>query len=143
MRRFVTQASMLLLSMPLFAAEQTEKARTLTESPLSAVNLLQTLMGLLLVLACVVLVAWLLKRTNSFHTAANSKLKVITGIPLGSRERAVLVQIGDEQILLGVTPQQINTLHKLETPLSVANSNGISSDFAGKLRKIMQQRGDK
>lgn len=143
MRRFVTQASMLLLSMPLFAAEQTEKARTLTESPLSAVNLLQTLMGLLLVLACVVLVAWLLKRTNSFHTAANSKLKVIAGIPLGSRERAVLVQIGDEQILLGVTPQQINTLHKLETPLSVANSNGISSDFAGKLRKIMQQRGDK
>ncbi|WP_273150030.1 flagellar biosynthetic protein FliO [Methylophaga thiooxydans] len=143
MRRFVTQASMLLLSMPLFAAEQTEKARTLTESPLSAVNLLQTLMGLLLVLACVVLVAWLLKRTNSFHTAANGKLKVIAGIPLGSRERAVLVQIGDEQILLGVTPQQINTLHKLETPLSVANSNGISSDFAGKLRKIMQQRGDK
>ncbi|EEF79171.1 Flagellar biosynthesis protein, FliO [Methylophaga thiooxydans DMS010] len=143
MRRFVTQASMLLLSMPLFAAEQTEKARTLTESPLSAVNLLQTLMGLLLVLACVVLVAWLLKRTNSFHTAANGKLKVIAGIPLGSRERAVLVQIGDEQILLGVTPQQINTLHKLETPLSVASSNGISSDFAGKLRKIMQQRGDK
>lgn len=143
MRRFVTQASMLLLSMPLFAAEQTEKARTLTESPLSAVNLLQTLMGLLLVLARVVLVAWLLKRTNSFHTAANGKLKVIAGIPLGSRERAVLVQIGDEQILLGVTPQQINTLHKLETPLSVANSNGISSDFAGKLRKIMQQRGDK
>ncbi|WP_237700512.1 flagellar biosynthetic protein FliO [Methylophaga thiooxydans] len=134
---------MLLLSMPLFAAEQTEKARTLTESPLSAVNLLQTLMGLLLVLACVVLVAWLLKRTNSFHTAANGKLKVIAGIPLGSRERAVLVQIGDEQILLGVTPQQINTLHKLETPLSVASSNGISSDFAGKLRKIMQQRGDK
>jgi len=143
MRRFVTQASMLLLSMPLFAAEQTEKARTLTESPLSAVNLLQTLMGLLLVLACVVLVAWLLKRTNSFHTAANGKLKVIAGIPLGSRERAVLVQIGDEQILLGVTPQQINTLHKLETPLSVASGNGISSDFAGKLRKIMQQRGDK
>jgi len=143
MKRFITPFSLLLLSMPLYAAEQTEKARTLTESPLSAVNLLQTLMGLMLVLACVVLVAWLLKRTNSFHTAANGKLKVIAGIPLGTRERAVLVQIGDEQILLGVTPQQINTLHKLETPLSVDNSNSMSSDFAGKLRKIMQQRGDK
>lgn len=143
MKRFITPFSLLLLSMPLYAAEQAEKARTLTESPLSAVNLLQTLMGLMVVLACVVLVAWLLKRTNSFHTAANGKLKVIAGIPLGTRERAVLVQIGDEQILLGVTPQQINTLHKLQTPLNVDNNNGMSSDFAGKLRKIMQQRGDK
>lgn len=141
MKRLFFTVSVLLLSMPLWAAESTEKARTLTQSPLSAVNLLQTVMGLLIVLGCVVLVAWLLKRSNSFHTAANGKIKVIAGIPLGTRERAVLVQIGDEQILLGVTPQQINTLHKLEKPLNVENKQGSPSDFAGKLRKIMQQRG--
>lgn len=142
MKGVLTSFSLLLMTLPLSAAEQSETARTLTESPLSAINLLQTLMGLMLVLACIVLVAWLLKRTNSFHTAANGKLKVIAGIPLGTRERAVLVQIGDEQILLGVTAQQINTLHKLETPLTVDNNTGLSSDFAGKLRKIMQQRGN-
>jgi len=141
MKRLFFAFSSMLLTMSLSAAEQPETARTLTESPLSAVNLLQTVMGLLLVLACVFLVAWLLKRSNSFHTAANGKLKVIAGIPLGTRERAVLVQIGEEQILLGVTPQQINTLHTLEKPLSVENNHSMSSDFAGKLRKIMQQRG--
>ncbi|WP_438969999.1 flagellar biosynthetic protein FliO [Methylophaga sp.] len=141
MKQLITSLSLLLMSLPLLAAGQSEKAHTLTESPLSAVNLLQTLMGLLVVLGCIVLVAWLLKRTNSFHTAANGKLRVIAGIPLGTREKAVLVQIGEEQILLGVTPQQINTLHKLEKPLTVDNNAGISSDFAGKLRKIMQQRG--
>jgi flagellar protein FliO/FliZ len=133
----------MLFSLPLWAAEQSETARTLSESPLSAMNLVQTFLGLLLVLVCIVLVAWLLKRSNSFHTAASGKLKVIAGIPLGTRERAVLVQIGDEQLLLGVTPQQINTLHKLEKPLDVNNQKTMTSDFAGKLRQIMQQRGNR
>lgn len=125
--------------MPLRAAEQSETARTLSQSPVSAASLLQTLLGLILVLVCIALVAWLLKRSNSFHTAASGKMKVIAGLPLGTRERAVLVQIGDEQILLGVTPQQINLLYKLDTPLEVEQQN--TGDFAGKLRQIMQQRG--
>ena len=140
MRCLFTTSSLWLLSFPLLAAEKTDSARTLTESPLSAVNLMQTVLGLLLVLGCIVLVAWLLKRSNSFHSATSGKLKVIAGLPLGSRERAVLIQIGDEQLLLGVTPQQINVLHKLDTPLNTGNDNH-ASDFAGKLRHIMQQRG--
>ena len=113
---------------------------SLNQSPLSALNLLQTLFGLLLVLACIVAVAWLLKRTNRFHAAANGKLKVIAGIPLGTRERVILVQIGEEQLLLGVTAQQINTLHKLETPLTETESSS-PNEFANKLRQLMQ-RGD-
>ncbi|SFK19520.1 flagellar biosynthetic protein FliO [Methylophaga sulfidovorans] len=129
----------LSLSVTSYAA--TESAtHSLNQSPLSALNLLQTLFGLLLVLACIVAVAWLLKRTNHFHAAANGKLKVIAGIPLGTRERVILVQIGEEQLLLGVTAQQINTLHKLETPLTETESSS-PNEFANKLRQLMQ-RGD-
>lgn len=134
-------SSLWLLSLPLYAAEQQESARTLSESPLSAMSLLQTVMGLVLVLGCIVLVAWLLKRTTSFHTAANGKMRVIAGLPLGTRERAVLVQVGDEQLLLGVTPQQVNLLYKLDTPLPTGSTE--RADFAGKLRQIMQQRGER
>ncbi|WP_297808284.1 flagellar biosynthetic protein FliO [uncultured Methylophaga sp.] len=139
MKQILSFCSLWLLALPLYAAEQANTARTLGESPVSASSLLQTLLGLILVLVCIALVAWLLKRSNSFHTAASGKMKVIAGLPLGTRERAVLVQIGDEQLLLGVTPQQINLLHKLATPLEVDSSN--NGDFAGKLRQIMQQRG--
>lgn len=141
MRYFLQTASLWLLSFPLYAAEQQDGARTLSESPLSAINLLQTIMGLILVLGCVVLLAWLLRRTSHFHTAANGKMKIIGGLALGSRERTVLIQVGDEQLLLGVTPQQINLLHKLETPLPVDSEQGV--DFAGKLRQILQQRGER
>lgn len=126
-----------LLSLPIYAAQQSDAARTLTESPVSAMSLLQTLLGLVLVLGCIVLVAWLLKRSNSFHTAASGQLKMIAGLPLGTRERAVLVQVGDKQLLLGVTPQQISLLHTLETPL--ATDQPIQGEFASKLRQLMQQ----
>ncbi len=139
MKPILSICGLWLLALPLYAAEQSDTARTLSESPVSASSLLQTLLGLILVLVCIALVAWLLKRSNSFHTAANGKMKVIAGLPLGTRERAVLVQVGDEQLLLGVTPQQINLLQKLDTPLEVDSAN--NSDFAGKLRQIMQQRG--
>jgi flagellar protein FliO/FliZ len=139
MKHLLSFCSLWLLALPLYATEQADTARTLSESPVSASSLLQTLLGLILVLVCIALVAWLLKRSNSFHTAASGKMKVIAGLPLGTRERAVLVQVGDEQLLLGVTPQQINLLHKLDTPLEVDSAN--NGDFAGKLRQIMQQRG--
>lgn len=141
MKNILLSCSLFLLSLPLRAAEQTEAAKSLGQSPLSAVNLLQTLMGLLLVLACILVVAWLLKRSNGFHTAANGKMKVIAGLPLGTRERAVLIQVGDEQLLVGVTSQQVSLLHKLEQPLPVDENAG--GDFAGKLRQIMTQRGDR
>jgi flagellar protein FliO/FliZ len=137
MKYWLSSLFSLLLALPVIAAEQADSARTLTESPVSAMSLLQTLLGLVLVLGCIVLVAWLLKRSNSFHTAASGQLKVIAGLPLGTRERAVLVQVGDKQLLLGVTSQQISLLHTLDTPINTEQP--AQGDFANKLRQLMTQ----
>lgn len=136
MKSWLLSLSSAVISLPVYAAEQADTARTLSESPVSAISLLQTLLGLVLVLGCIVLVAWLLKRSNSFHTAASGQLKIIAGLPLGTRERAVLVQVGDKQLLLGVTTQKISLLHTLDTPLSTEQSP--QSDFANKLRQMLQ-----
>ncbi|EQD42713.1 Flagellar biosynthesis protein, FliO, partial [mine drainage metagenome] len=40
-------------------------------------------------------------------------LEILASMPLGAKERAVLVKVGDAQILLGVAPGQVNTLHVL------------------------------
>lgn len=137
MKYWLSSLFSLMLALPVIAAEQADSARTLTESPVSAMSLLQTLLGLVLVLGCIVLVAWLLKRSNSFHTAASGQLKVIAGLPLGTRERAVLVQVGDKQLLLGVTSQQISLLHTLDTPINTEQP--AQGDFANKLRQLMTQ----
>ena len=122
------------------SAATDESAKTFSHSPLATVNLIQTLLGLILVLGCIVLVAWLLKRSNRFHTTINGQLKVIAGLPLGTKERLILVQVGSEQVLLGVTSQQITLLNKLETPISTDQSD--KRDFAEKLKDMVQKRGE-
>ena len=40
-------------------------------------------------------------------------------LPLGQKERAVLIRAGNTQILRGVAPGRVSTLHVLTEPVSV------------------------
>lgn len=126
-----------------FTAEQstTLTAKTLSTPPVSTSALLETLLGLFIVLACIAFLAWLLRRTGRFQTTANGEMKIITSLALGPRERAVLLQVGEQQILLGVTSQNVQTLHILETPVSTTTiKDNSNTNFAEKFQQIMQQR---
>jgi flagellar protein FliO/FliZ len=46
-------------------------------------------------------------------------MDVISTLPLGQKERAVLVRVGKQQILLGVAPGRVTTLHVLSEPVDV------------------------
>ncbi|PHS26611.1 MAG: flagellar biosynthetic protein FliO [Methylophaga sp.] len=125
-----------------FAAEieKTADLKTLSGSPLNSTVLLETLGGLLLVLAIIAFLTWLLRRTGQFNSAANGKIKIIAGLSLGSREKAVLLQVGEQQILLGVTPQHIQTLHILENNIETQNkAKAVTSGFADKLQQMMKK----
>lgn len=116
-------------------------AKTLTTPPVTTSALLETLLGLFMVLGCIAFLAWLLRRTNRFQSSANGEMKIITSLALGPRQRAVLLQVGEQQILLGVTAQSVQTLHILETPLKSSTIKGDTNpSFAQKFQQIMQQR---
>ena len=115
-------------------------AKTLSTPPLSSGAIVETLLGLILVLAIIVLLAWLIKRTNRFQTTANGEMKIIAGLALGPRERAVLLQVGEQQILIGVTAQQVQTLYVLETPIITEQTKLKPIDFAEKFQQILKQR---
>lgn len=120
---------------------QTLVAKTLTTPPVSTGALLETLLGLFMVLACIAFLAWLLRRTGRFQTTANGEMKIITSLALGPRERAVLLQVGEQQILVGVTAQHVQTLHILDTPVNTtAIKTSPNTRFAEKLQDMMQQR---
>lgn len=127
-----------------FAAEvETAPLKTLSGSPINSGALLETFGGLLLVLALIAFLAWLLRRTGQFNSAANGEMKIIAGLSLGSREKAILLQVGDQQILVGVTAQNIQTLHVLEKNLETQNKANVTTGFADKLQQMMkQQRGE-
>lgn len=75
---------------------------------------MQIILSLLLVLAAIVLVAWLLKRMNAVRQGSGHLLKVLGGVSIGQRERIVLIEVEDTWLVVGVGPGQIRTLHTLQ-----------------------------
>ena len=86
----------------------------------SAGGLGQVTLALLIVLGCVFAVAWVVKRVRGFGNRVGNAIDVIADIPLGQKERAVLLKVGKAQILIGVAPGQVNTLHVLAEPIDLA-----------------------
>ena len=120
------------------------KTASIPTDPMSGSYLTQLVLGLLVVILCIVALAWFAKKMNRFHSVTNDSLKIISGISMGSRERIVLLQIGEEQLLVGVSPGRINKLHVLNS--SITTSAGVSSNtenrpsdkgFADKLKTMM------
>jgi len=104
---------MSLLSMAVVADEAVVVGASSIE-PLSQANLAQWSMGLLFVLLLILMGAWLLKRFVVSGSGANRPLNVLSGISLGGREKVVLIQAGEQRLLLGVSPGRVVKLHTFD-----------------------------
>jgi len=121
-----------------FAAEQ-QKPPVIVADPLSAGNILQLLLGMVGVVVLIIGLAWVFKRMGGLNTAMGKELRVVGGLSMGARERLVLVQVGEKQLLLGVAPGRIQTLYELQKPIeNPAQSVDQSGSFAEKLAVSMK-----
>ncbi len=98
----------------------------------------QLLAGLLLVLVVFLGLAWLVKRSGMAGGFSSQGLKVLSSLPLSSRERLVLIQAGSKQLLLGVAPGRVNLLESFDQPL-VEIPKASPPPFAHWLQRAMQK----
>lgn len=107
-------------------------------------QLTQLVLGLLLVLGLIFALAWLLRRVQQAGPRQGQVIELISSRALGARDRLVLVQVGNEQILLGLTPGRITPLHVLKEPVQVPGSaQPATPEFAKRLMEILGQQKDK
>jgi flagellar protein FliO/FliZ len=100
-------------------------------APTAAGGLLRVVVALLIVLAAVLAAAWLARRMRALSAgAASSSLELLAQLPLGARERAVLVRVGECQLLLGVAPGAVRTLHVF-TQAAASMSNAVVAPQPG------------
>jgi flagellar protein FliO/FliZ len=89
--------------------------------------LLQVIGSFFLVICILLGVLFFLKRSNNAVSGGLGGMRIISSISLGQRERAVVLQVGEQQLLVGVTAQSIQPLHLLSEPLANnAEKNQIS-----------------
>ena len=78
----------------------------------------QVTLALCIVLGAIFLCAWLARRMRNISGGRAGAISVVADLRLGPKERAVLLQVGGTQLLVGVAPGQITALHVLAEPLA-------------------------
>ena len=84
--------------------------------------------ALLVVLAAIFAVAWLVRRMRGFGNRVGDAIDVLADVPLGQKERAVLLKVGSHADPARRRPGQVNTLHVLAEPLELAKPAAGDSD---------------
>jgi flagellar protein FliO/FliZ len=100
-------------------------------------GLAQVTLALLVVLAAVFAVAWVVRRMRGIGNRVGGAIDVIADIPLGQKERAVLLKVGQKQILVGVAPGRVNTLYVLEEPLDLSRPATGATDSRPTFKSLM------
>jgi len=95
----------------------TESAPGLAISGITGGYILKLIVALGSVLVIFFLLALLTKKFHRFGQSQNRDLTVLSTTSLGTRERLMVVKVGEAQLLLGVTPGRIDNLFVLDTPL--------------------------
>lgn len=134
----------LLLALPV-SALAAEPVATAAAAAAPVVNsgvagqLTQLVFGLLFVLALIFFLAWLLRRVQQAGPAGKAQvIDIIGSRALGPRDRLMLVQVGNEQILLGLSPGTITALHVLKEPVHVPSaSEKTTPEFAQRLMELL------
>lgn len=95
------------------------------------------ILSLLMVLALIVASALLLKKFN-FVQQNSGQLKVVASLALGTKEKLVVVHIGEKQLILGVTSNQITLIDSGDEQLFISGNN--SADLPDNLAKFFKQK---
>lgn len=73
--------------------------------------MLQTAIWLLVIVGLILVLAWAVRRFTNIGPKSAGAMRVLSALPVGNRERIALVQVGDRQLLIGVAPGHVSTLH--------------------------------
>ena len=135
MLKYSISATLITFLLPLvygssLAAQEAETAKLtnalVTTSPSLSGSVWQMALGLLFVLAVIFLLTWLMRRVSGIQ-GSRQHIKILSAINVGTRERAVLIEVAGEQLLLGVAAGQVNLLHKLKDPVTDDGADFSSS----------------
>ena len=75
-------------------------------------DLLRLSLSLVVVVILILVAAWIARRTGFMRSNSNV-IKFIAAHPLGNKSSIVVVEVENQKMVLGVSPQQVNLLHIL------------------------------
>lgn len=106
-------------------------------------SLLQVMLALGFVIALIICAAWLMRRFSFAQRIAGKQMQVISAVMVGQKERVVIVEVRDQWLVLGVTPNNVNLLSTLSKPEVDTTAAPTPIPFTDWLARAMQKRASK
>lgn len=113
-----------------------------TDSLPATGSILMSVSGaLVLILLLLVVLAWAARRSGLARRLndAQGNMTLVATQSLGPRERLVLVDVGDQRLVLGVTASQITCLATQPRPENAPQASAPAATFPLMLEKLRQK----
>ncbi|MEO8444757.1 MAG: flagellar biosynthetic protein FliO [Gammaproteobacteria bacterium] len=131
--RLHSLTTLLLTAGPVLAADKPASLATggLPTSDITSAAI-RMVLGLVVVLALLAATAWLSRRFRVGSGMRGGMIEVVSGMSLGTRERVVLLRVGGDQVLVGLSPTGMRTLHVL--------TQGQANDHPSEFSNLMDRK---
>lgn len=116
--------------------------------PSAAGSLLQTVVALAFVLAILVGLAWALKRFGPRNVTGGNTVKLVGALSVGARERILVVEVGEQWIVVGASPGRMNALATMPRqeadPADLARQAALpATNFSEWFKQTIEKRNGK
>ncbi len=110
-----------------------------TQSITNPTSVLSIFLSLLLVVGIIFALAYIMRRFNVTASGSN-QMRVVASMVAGAKEKIMVIEVGDEQHLVGITSHTITHLSKLETKLDLQPKGDNANLGAGGQGEAFKQK---
>ncbi|MBF0264281.1 MAG: flagellar biosynthetic protein FliO [Gammaproteobacteria bacterium] len=95
----------------------------ITPKPIGFSDFFSAFIALIVVVMLIFFLAWLGKRSGFVTSSGRQIIKIVDSTSIGYKEKIALIEVGDEQVLIGITPSRIDKLMVLQHPVKLDEKN--------------------
>jgi len=140
--RFYSIVALLCLSgsSAVFAAESSFDGQ---RAVLDTSNLLQMILALGVVVVLIVGLSYAVRKFNMFSVGSSAHIRIVSGLALSNKDRLLLVQVGEEQLLISTSPGRVQKIHEMQAPIDLAEAGegkaSSGQNFSSLLQSLTQR----
>jgi len=134
-----------IFALPLFAATPDAATSVAANTAVAAgsgvgAELVRVLLSLAGVVALILGAGWLTRRLQAISRPSGRRMKCVESMSVGVKERVLLLEVGGTQLVVGIAPGCVRTLHVLDAPLAEPLATDTSSAPRGFAHVLSQLR---
>jgi flagellar protein FliO/FliZ len=121
--------------------EESTNAAVSVAPVIDATSIAEFGMSLIVVIAVILLVGWFYSRLKVGAGRGGDQINVVANRPLGPKERLLVIEVAGQQLLVGMTASQLQTLHVFDSPAITVEKPNQEPGFGARLRTALQEIG--